>query len=187
MSQIKQIITFKTLASTSKDIACGDVNQPFLLPTIKNNDGKDGQHMEPNVVLEAITLTEWRDIVEMRTSVRPKIVKDFIDHVLLDTYFGNIRCFLSDIQCKVKNQDYALTIKLICDFKLAATYSLETINTLNKQLETGVLLLDSEEIRMQGQIKFDGGVTVLNVVGQLVDFCLAAEKIHANLVHKHTH
>lgn len=187
MSNIKQIIRFKEVPSTAAEIACGDLRQPFLLRTTQNNDGEDGQHMEPNVVLETITLTEWCDIVGMRTSVRPRLVRDFIDHILLDTYFGNIRCYLSDIQCHVNNQDYAHTIKLICDFKFVSTHSLEVINALNKQLHSGSLFLDSEEIKLRGQIKLDGGVAVLNVVGQLVDFCLDAEKIHSQLAQPHVH
>lgn len=139
-----------------------------------------GEHMLPQVIFNGITLDELKDVVSMRTESKPEYIeRDGQRQLVMRTYFGMFDFVLSGYN-EENGPEEAREVQMYCRFHLEPP-STETINTFNKSLSSSSLYVESGELTMQTMILLTGGISVINLVTQVVMFCNDAETIHSML------
>ena len=141
-------------------------------------DAEPGEHTLPHVIFDKITLDELKDIVSMRTESKPQYIEqDGKTQLVMRTYFGNFEFVLSGYDAEHTSEE-AREIQMYCRFHLY-TPTHETINTFNKSLSSSGLYIEDGNLMMQTMIMLTGGVSVINLITQVVMFCNDAETIHS--------
>lgn len=165
---------------SSGKVALGDVG--LLAEELKMVENtvvgeEPGEHTLPHAIFNGITLSEFRDVVSMRTEAKPYyIMRDGQKQLVMRTYFGNFDFVLSGYDID-NASDEAREVQVYCRFHLEPP-SHETINTFNKSLSSSGVYVESGELTMRTLILLTGGVSVINLVTQVVMFCRDAETVH---------
>ena len=133
----------------------------------------------PHEIVYDICLITLSELIAIRTKSTPHIVK--IQHaqwVSLKTYYSEFRFVLSDCFDSEEGKNInSEVIKVVCHYHVQCP-DMETINTLNKTLYTGSLFSCNDNLMYQTVIQLSGGVSVVNLINQVVAFINDAEYIH---------